>query len=458
MTPTRRALLGSAAALPLAAPALVRAQPAGDAVRIGVLTDLNGPYRDVTGPTSVACVRQAVEEFTAANPSIRVEVIAADHQNKPDVGVNTVRQWLDQRGVDVVTDVGNSAIALGINPICVERDRVHLNASAGTAELTGRACTPNTVHWSYDTWCFANTAGTGLTRMGGDTWYFVTADYAFGHAIQRDATRFVEAAGGRVLGASVYPFPSTTDFSAFLLQARASRAKVLGLAMAGDDLVNCVKQAQEFGLTRGGGLKLAAILGSVTGRLAAGMKTMQGMFISETFYWDQDERTRPFTKRVRAKLPAGVFPNYVHAGNYSGVLHYLKAVKELGVGAAKASGRAAVAAMKRMPTDDDAYGRGRVRKADGQVRITAQLIEATRDHHLWTERYDRPLQDIFALQDEIVQKIVAMLNLQLTLWGQGTLVRKTTGNLAAYDALLRGMGYFWRLTKEGNAHARQLFE
>ena len=376
MTPTRRALLGSTAALPLAAPALLRAQPAGDVIRIGVLTDLAGPYRDVTGPTSVACVRQAVEEFTAANPSIRVEVIAADHQNKPDVGINTVRQWLDQRGVDVVADVGNSAIALGINPICVERDRVHLNASAGTAELTGRACTPNTLHWSYDTWCFANTAGTGLTRMGADSWYFITADYAFGHAIQRDTTRFVSAAGGRVLGASVYPFPATTDFSAFLLQARASRAKVLGLAMAGDDLVNCVKQAQEFGLTRGG-VKLAAIIGSVTGVLAAGMNTMQGMFISETFYWDQDERTRAFTKRVQTKLPAGVFPNYVHAGNYSGVLHYLKAVKELGVGAAKASGRAAVVAMKRMPTDDDAYGRGSVRE-DGRKIHPAHLYEVKR--------------------------------------------------------------------------------
>jgi branched-chain amino acid transport system substrate-binding protein len=379
MTPIRRrALLGgtAATALPLAAPALLRAQPAADTVRIGVLTDLSGTYRDVTGPTSIACVRQAVEEFTAANPSIRVEVIAADHQNKPDVGVNTVRQWLDQRGVDVVTDVGNSAIALGINPICVERDRVHLNASAATSELTGRACTPNTLHWSYDTWCFANTSGTGLTRMGGDSWYFVTADYAFGHAIQRDTSRAVEAAGGRVLGASVYPFPSTTDFSAFLLQARASRAKVLGLAMAGDDLVNCVKQAQEFGLPRSG-MKLAAIIGSVTGVLAAGMDTMQGMFISETFYWDQDERTRAFTRRVQAKLPAGVFPNYVHAGNYSGVLHYLRAVKEMGVGAAKASGRAAVAAMKRMPTDDDAYGSGRVRE-DGRKIHPAHLYEVKR--------------------------------------------------------------------------------
>ncbi len=366
---SRRAALAAALA---AGPA--RAQ-SPEVIRIGVLTDLGGPYRDVTGPTSVACVRQAVEEFTAVNPGIRVEVIAADHQNKPDVGINTVRQWFDQRGVDVETDVGNSAIALGINTVCVEKDRVHLNASAATSELIGRACTANTLHWSYDTWCFAKTSGAGLTRMGGDTLYFVTADYAFGHAIQRDTGRFIEQAGGRVLGASVYPFPATTDFSAFLLQARASRAKVLGLAMAGDDLVNCVKQAQEFGLTRGpGAMKLAAIIGSITGVMAAGMATMQGMFISETFYWDQDERTRAFTRRVQQKLPRDVFPNYVHAGNYSGVLHYLKAVKELGVTRAKASGREVVALMKRMPTDDNTYGHGRIRE-DGRKIHPSHLYE-----------------------------------------------------------------------------------
>ena len=324
MTPTRRALLSTLAASPFASPGLLRAQPAADGVRNGVLTDLSGTYRDVTGPTSVACARMAVEEFTAANPSIRAEVVAADHQNKPDVGINTVRQWFDQRGVDVVADVGNSAIALGINPVCVERDRVHLNASAGTSELTGRACTPNTVHWSYDTWCSSHTSGTALTAMGGDAWYFITADYAFGHAIERDTTRFVEAAGGKMLGASRYPFPSTTDFSAFLVQARASRAKVLGLAMAGDDLVNCVKQAQEFGLARGGqGMKYAAIIGSITGVLAAGLETMQGMYITENFWWDMDDRTRAFAERARRKLPAGVFPNNVHAGNYSAVTHYL---------------------------------------------------------------------------------------------------------------------------------------
>jgi len=373
MRMTRRAALGASlvAAQGLASPGL-RAQGA-EPIRIGVLTDLSGPYRDVTGPTSVACVRQAVEEFTAANPGIRVEIVTADHQNRPDVGINTVRQWFDQRGVDVVTDVGNSAIALGINTVCVEKDRVHLNASAGTSDLTGRACTPNTIHWSYDTWCLSNTSGTALTRAGGDTWYFVTADYAFGHAIERDTTRFVEAAGGRLVGASRYPFPATTDFSAFLLQARASRAKVLGLAMAGDDLINCVKQAQEFGLTRS--MKLAAIIGSITGVVAAGLPVMQGMFISETFYWDMDERTRGFTRRVQAKLPAGVFPNYVHAGNYSGVLHYLKAVQAMGVPAAKASGRAVVAQMKRMPTDDDAFGAGGVIREDGRKIHPAFLLE-----------------------------------------------------------------------------------
>jgi branched-chain amino acid transport system substrate-binding protein len=371
MTITRRVALGGAALGFGARRARAQAQ-ANETIRIGVLTDLAGPYRDVTGPTSVACVRQAVEEFTAQNPDIKIEIITADHQNKPDVGINTVRQWFDQRGVDVVTDVGNSAIALGINPVCVEKDRVHLNASAGTSELTAKSCTPNTIHWSYDTWCLSNTSGTALTRAGNTTWYFITADYAFGHAIERDTTRFVEAAGGKVIGASRYPFPQTTDFSAFLLQAQASKAKVLGLAMAGDDLINCVKQAQEFGLGKSG-MKYAAIIGSITGVIAAGLETMQGMYIAETFWWDLDDRTRGFTKRVQTKLPPGVFPNYVHAGNYGGVTHYLKAVKAMGVGNAKASGREVVAQMKRMPTDDDAFGKGLIRE-DGRKIHPSYLL------------------------------------------------------------------------------------
>ncbi len=367
---TRRAALGAAGLAALPAPAL-RAQET--VIRIGVLTDLSGPYRDVTGPTSVACARLAVEEFTAANPGIRVELISADHQNRPDVGVNIVREWLDRRGVDVVTDVGNSAIALAIQTIVVEKDRLHLNASAGTSELTGRGCTANSIHWSYDTYCFANTMGTALTRQGGDSWYFITADYAFGKAIQADTTRFLEAAGGRLLGASAYPFPQTTDFSAFLLQAQASRAKVLGLAMAGDDLVNCVKQAQEFGITRGG-VKLAAIIGSITGVVAVGLRDMQGLYLSESFYWNLNDRTRAFYDRIRPKLPAGVFPNYVHAGNYSGVTHYLKAVKAMGAAAAKASGRAVVAQMKRMPTDDDCFGPGSIRE-DGRKLHPVLLLQ-----------------------------------------------------------------------------------
>jgi len=372
---TRRAALGATTATLCFGNA--RAQ-AADTIRIGVLTDLSGPYRDVTGPTSVACVRQAVEEFTAANPGFKVEVIAADHQNKPDIGINTVRQWFDQRGVDVVTDVGNSAIALGLNPVCTEKDKVHLNVSAGTSDLTGKACTANTIHWTYDTWNLSNTEGTALTRAGGDTWYFITADYAFGHAIERDTTRFVEAAGGKLLGASRYPFPQTTDFSAFLLQAKASKAKVLGLAMAGDDLINCVKQAQEFGLTRGANaMKLAAIIGSITAVVSAGLETMQGMFIAENFYWDLNDRTRGFTRRVQQKLPAGVFPNNVHAGNYAATTHYLKVVQAMGVAAAKASGRAVVAQMKRLPTDDDAFGGGLIRE-DGRKIHPSYLLEVKR--------------------------------------------------------------------------------
>ena len=366
---TRRAALGATAATLVFGPA--RAQPA-ETIRIGVLTDLSGPYRDVTGPTSVACVRQAVEEFTAQTPSVKVEVIAADHQNKPDVGINTVRQWLDTRGVDVVTDVGNSAIALGINPVCVERDRIHLNASAATSDLTGRACTPSTIHWSYDTWCFAKTSGDALTRMGGDTWYFVTADYAFGHAIQRDTTRFIEAAGGRVVGDSKYPFPQTTDFSAFLLQAQASRAKVLGVANAGADTVNTVKQAYEFGLTRRG-MRLAVMVMFISDVHAIGMQTAQGLVRTSPYYWDLNDRTRAFDERVRSKTP-GNRPGMLHAGCYAGTLHYLKAVLDMGAAAAKADGAATIARMKAMPTDDDCFGQGRIRE-DGRKIHPAYLFE-----------------------------------------------------------------------------------
>ncbi|MCK8787005.1 ABC transporter substrate-binding protein [Roseomonas sp. NAR14] len=370
----RRAVLGAAAALPFRPARAQSERPGADnVIRIGVLTDLSGPYRDVTGPTSVACAKLAVDEFTAANPEIRVELISGDHLNKPDTAVGIAREWFDRRGVDVVTDVGNSAAAIALNSIVRDKDRIQLNTSAGTAELTGRQCSPNTIHWSYDTWCLANAVGRGLTRAGRDTWYFIAADYAFGKAIQGDATPIIQAAGGRVVGSSAYPFPGTTDFSAFLVQAQASRAKVLAFANAGDDLVNCVRQAQEFGLIRQG-VSLAAMVGSITVVIAVGLPTMQGVTMSETFYWDLNERTRAFTARMRPRLPAGVFPNYVHAGAYSGVWHYLKAVKELGVARAKASGRAVIERMKAMPTDDDVFGPGRIRE-DGRKIHPAYLLE-----------------------------------------------------------------------------------
>jgi branched-chain amino acid transport system substrate-binding protein len=369
MTLTRRAALGAATLL--AAPA-VQAQPL-EPIRIGVLTDLGGPYRDVTGPTSVACAKLAVDEFTAANPGIPVELLSADHQNRPDTGLSIVREWFDRRGVDAIGDIGNSAIALGLGGLLGEKDKVQLNASAGTSEITGRSCNANTVHWTYDTWACSHTVAEALTKAGGDTWYFITADYAFGRAIQNDTTSFVTANGGRLLGASAYPFPGTTDFSAFLLQAQASRAKVLGLAMAGDDLNNCVKQAQEFGLVRQG-VKLAAIIGSITSVVSEGLRTMQGLNICEGFYWDLNDRTRAFRARMAPRLPATVVPNGVHAGNYSSVTHYLKAVKALGHAAAKASGRAVIAQMKRMPTDDDAFGAGTIR-VDGRKIHPMHLFE-----------------------------------------------------------------------------------
>jgi branched-chain amino acid transport system substrate-binding protein len=267
-------------------------------------------------------------------------------------------------------------VAIATNTVCQDKDRIQLNTSAGSSELTGKHCGPNLIHWSYDTWCFAHAVGDAMTRGGGDSWYFISADYAFGHAIQGDTTKFIEAAGGKVVGSSAYPFPGTTDFSAYLLQAQASGAKVVAFANAGDDFVNCVKQANEFGLTRNG-VKLAGIIGSITVVVAAGLQVMQGLTISETFYWDMNDRTRAFMSRLRPRIPGGVFPTYTHAGCYSAVTHYLKVVRDMGVAKAKASGRETVAAMKRMPTDDDCFGTGMIR-ADGRKIHPVYLFEVKR--------------------------------------------------------------------------------
>ena len=368
---SRRALLGTGAVTTLstALPRLTRAQGAANTVRIGVLTDMSGMYRDNTGPTAVACARQAAAEF--GNRGFTVEVIEADHQNRPDVGANLARQWFDQ-GVDMVLDVPTSSVALAVNQVAREKNKVMLNSGAATSDLTGAQCSPNTIHWTYDTWMLARSNGGATVRAGGDTWFFITADYAFGHALERDTMNFVRQAGGRVLGNVRTPFPGTTDFSSFLVQAQASRAKVIGLANAGADTQTCVKQAAEFGLTRRG-IKLASLLLFINDVHGLGLQTAQGLTCTETFYWDMNDQTRAFTRRIVTRTPNN-YPNMIHAGCYSATLHYLKAVAEMGVPAAKASGMEAVNRMKAMPTEDDAFGRGSVR-ADGRRIIPCFLFE-----------------------------------------------------------------------------------
>jgi branched-chain amino acid transport system substrate-binding protein len=373
---SRRRLLGGAlagagaaagAALPLAR---ARAQ-AAPVVRIGVLNDMSGTYRDTTGPTSAACARQAVEDFGAGH-GFTVEVLTADHQNKPDVGAGIARQWFDRDGVDMILDVPTSSVALAVNTIAKEKNKAYVNCGAATTDLTGAQCTPNTVHWSYDTTMLAVALGVPVTKAGGTSWYFLTADYVFGQQLQRDTTAVVQKAGGRVLGASPYPFPTTTDFSSYLLAAQASGAKVVGLANAGDDTVNCIKQAREFGLTKSG-VKLAALLGSITVAHGVGAAAGQGLLITESFYWDLNDRTRAFTKRVLPKTPTN-YPNAVHAGCYAGTLHYLKAMAAVGPAKGKADGAAAVAQMKAMEADDDCFGKTTIR-ADGRAMVTPFLFE-----------------------------------------------------------------------------------
>jgi len=370
----RRALLGAAAtapfwgALPLSA---ARAQ-AANRVRVGVLTDMSGLYRDINGPGTVACVRQAIADSGVAARGVNIEVVAGDHQNRPDVGANVARQWIDRDNVDVIIDVPTSSVALAISTICRERNKIFLASGPATSDLTGAQCSPNTIHWTYDTYMLAKSTGGALVRAGGDTWFFLTADYAFGHALERDTSNFVRAAGGRVVGAARTPFPST-DFSSFLVQAQASRAKVIGLANAGGDTINSIKQAAEFGLTRRG-VKLAALLMFVNDVHSVGLQTAQGLVCSETFYWDLNDETRRFTQRVLSSMPNQNRPSMTQAGCYSATLHYAKAVADLGVARARASGVETVNRMKAEPTRDDAMGAGTIRP-DGRRIQPSYLFE-----------------------------------------------------------------------------------
>jgi branched-chain amino acid transport system substrate-binding protein len=379
---TRRAALGAAVASGFGR----RARAQQPIIRIGVLTDLSGPYSSISGPDGVASTRQAAAEFMAAVPSIQVEVIAADHQNKPDIGAGILRNWYDQGDVDMVTDLTNSAVALAANTISFEKNKVCVVTVGGSSALTGSACTPNLVHWTYDSWNLAHSTTTALVKTGGNAWYFVAPDYAYGKAMVADATRFIEQAGGTVAGTSFFPFPDTTDFSAFVVRAQSSGANVIAFAAGGTDLVNFTKQCHEFGVTKTA--KIAAMTGFITDVLGVGAGVAQGMMITENFYWDLNDRTRSWAARMKPHLPSTVIPNSLDAGDYAGPLHYLKAVKELGVAQAKASGRDAVAMMKKMPTDDDCFGKGLIRE-DGRKIHPAYLFEVKKpeDVHVFGDVY-----------------------------------------------------------------------
>ncbi|MGH7122066.1 MAG: ABC transporter substrate-binding protein [Acetobacteraceae bacterium] len=372
MNISRRAVLGSAA-LAATLPRVAARAAGRPGIKLGVLTDMSGPYAALAGPGSVVCTKEAAQEFMAANKDFGVEVVSADHQNKPDVGASIARQWFDRDGVDAIVDVPTSSVALAVNTVVKEKNKVFLCAGAGTPDLTGKQCTPNTVHWSYDTYMLGRSTGEALVKTGGTTWYFITADYVFGHDLQDSTTEFVLKGGGKVLGSSAYPFPGTTDFSSYLVRAKATGAKVIGLANAGTDTQNCVKQAHEFDILAGG-TRLAALLMFITDVHPLGLATAQGLVLTSSFYWNFNDGTRAFTKRVLPRMPNEERPTMVHAGCYSASLHYLKAVAKLGIAAAKANGAAAVTAMKKMPVDDDCFGKTTIR-ADGRHMVPAYLFQ-----------------------------------------------------------------------------------
>jgi branched-chain amino acid transport system substrate-binding protein len=337
-------------------------------VKIGVMSDMSSLYADIGGPGSVAAAKMAIADFTAAHKDIKVELLSADHQNKPDVGSSIVNQWYDVDKVDMVIDVPNSGVALAVSQIASQKNRVFIVSGAAASDLTGPKCNANTVHWTYDTWMLANGTGKALVKTGGDTWFFLTADYAFGHALERDTAAAVVAAGGKVVNQVRHPL-NTSDFSSFLLQAQSSKAKVIGLANAGGDTINSIKQGAEFGIVKGG-QKFAGLLVFASDVAALGLQTAQGLTLTETWYWDANDTNRAWTKRWQQER-AGKFPTMVQAGVYAGITHYLKAVVALkGAG----DGKAVVAQMKAIPTDDPLFGKGTVR-ADGRVIHPAYLFE-----------------------------------------------------------------------------------
>ena len=356
----------AAAALAFAASA-AHAQVSDGVIKIGVLNDQSSLYADLAGQGSVIAARMAVEDFGAAKKGMKVEILSADHQNKPDVGSAIARQWYDVDKVDAIFDVPNSGVALAVNQITRDKGKALIVSGAASADLTGKACSPNTVHWTYDTWMLANGTGNAIVKTGGDTWFFLTADYAFGHALERDTEAVVLKAGGKVLGKVRHPL-NTQDFSSFLLQAQSSKAKIIGLANAGGDTTNAIKQAAEFGIVKGG-QNLAGLLVFITDVHGLGLNNAQGLILTESFYWDYNDQTRAFAKRFAA-ADRGIHPTMVHAGVYAGVLHYLKAVEAL----KSDDGAKVIQKMKEIPTDDPLFGKGRIRQ-DGRKVHPAYLLE-----------------------------------------------------------------------------------
>jgi branched-chain amino acid transport system substrate-binding protein len=359
-------LLGTAIAL--AATSATMAQD--KTIKIGVLTDNSGLYADLGGPGSTLAAQMAIEDAGLTAKGWKIDLISADHQNKPDIGTAIARQWIDVEKVDIFMDVLNSGVALAVNNVVREKNSILIDTGAATSDLTNAQCSPNTIHWVYDTYMLANSTGQALVKAGGDTWYFLTADYAFGHALERDTTAVVVKSGGKVIGTVKHPL-NTADFSSFLLQAQASKAKIVGMANAGGDTTNTIKQAAEFGIVSGG-QKLAGLLLFITDVHALGLKVAQGLNFTETFYWDLNDGTRAFSKRFSERMKNKAMPSMVQAGVYSGLLHYFKALEAMGSN--PHDGAKVVAKMKEMPTDDALFGKGTIR-ADGRKLHPAYLFE-----------------------------------------------------------------------------------
>ena len=359
--------------LSLAALAVILAAGTAQAqttVKIGVMSDMSSLYADIGGPGSIAAAKLAIADYTKDHPNVKVEMVTGDHLNKPDVGTQLANQWFDVDKVDMIIDIPNSGVALAVSQVASNKNKLFIVSGAAASDLTGPKCNANTIHWTYDTWMLANGTGTAMVKTGGDSWFFLTADYAFGHALERDTAAVVEKNGGKILGKVRHPL-NTPDFSSFLLQAQNSKAKVIGLANAGGDTINSIKQASEFGIVKGG-QKLAGLLVFASDVNALGLQTAQGLSLTETWYWDANDTNRNWTKRWQAERGApGKFPTMIHAGVYSGITHYLKAVEAL---KSSADGKAVTAKMKEMPTDDPLFGKGTVR-ADGRKIHDAYLFE-----------------------------------------------------------------------------------